>query len=291
MIHQPALLEEVLKYLNPQPGENFIDGTVGFGGHALAILEKNKPHGKVLGIEREAKVLDILKNTAPTPRLILVCGNFVNLKEIIKKNNFDSVDGILLDLGLSSWQIDKSGYGFSFQKDEPLLMNSSENQLTAERVVNEWSEEELNDIFREYGEERYARSIARVICQIRRLQPIKTTKQLVEAIKQAVPARYQHRRIHFATKTFQALRIVVNNELENLENVLPQTLEVLKSNGRLVVISFHSLEDRIVKHFFREESKKEHLEILTKKPIQPTDKEVELNPRSRSAKLRAVVKK
>jgi len=289
-MHQPVLLNEVLEYLNPSPGKNFIDGTVGFGGHALSILEKNKPDGKVLGIDSESKVLEILKEKVSDQRLILAQGNFINLKKIATENKFTLINGILLDLGISSWHFEKSGKGFSFQKDEPLIMNYSGNELTAEEIVNQWTENELVEIFREYGEERYARPIARLICQKRKIEPIKTTDQLVEIIKQSVPGKYRYRRIHFATKTFQALRIAVNDELDNLKKVLPQALEALEAKGRLVVISFHSLEDRIVKHFFRQAAKDGYVSILTKKPIMASQEEIELNPRSRSAKLRAIEK-
>jgi len=288
-MHQPVLLNEVLKYLNPSPGKNFIDCTVGFGGHALPVLEKNKPDGKVLGIDSESKVLEILKEKA-SDRLILAQGNFINLKKIAEENKFTSINGILLDLGISSWHFEKSGKGFSFQKNEPLIMNYTNNDLTAEEIVNQWIENELVEIFREYGEERYARPIARLICQKRKIEPIKTTNQLVEIIKQAVPNKYTYRRIHFATKTFQALRIAVNDELDNLKKVLPEALEALEKEGRLVVISFHSLEDRIVKHFFRQAAKDGYVSILTKKPIRASQEEIELNPRSRSAKLRAIEK-
>ena len=288
-MHQPVLLNEVLKYLNPSSGKNFIDCTVGFGGHALPVLEKNKPDGKVLGIDSESKVLEILKEKA-SDRLILAQGNFINLKKIAEENKFTSINGILLDLGISSWHFEKSGKGFSFQKNEPLIMNYTNNDLTAEEIVNQWIENELVEIFREYGEERYARPIARLICQKRKIEPIKTTNQLVEIIKQAVPNKYTYRRIHFATKTFQALRIAVNDELDNLKKVLPEALEALEKEGRLVVISFHSLEDRIVKHFFRQAAKDGYVSILTKKPIRASQEEIELNPRSRSAKLRAIEK-
>jgi 16S rRNA (cytosine1402-N4)-methyltransferase len=293
-MHQPVLLKEVLEYLNPQSGENFIDCTLGLAGHALALLERNKPGGKVLGIERDRKVLEILREKISDKRLILAQGNFADLKKIVKENNFYSAKGILFDLGISSWQLEKSGRGFSFQRNEPLLMSCQSEiksqELTAEEIVNNWPEEELVRIFQEYGEERYAKRIAQSICQNRRIELIKTTGQLVEAIKQAVPKKYKYGRIHFATRVFQALRIAVNDELNNLKKALPQALEILEKNGRLVVISFHSLEDRIVKNFFRESAQKEDLEILTKKPMRSSQEEIELNPRSRSAKLRVAMK-
>ncbi|MBL7155349.1 MAG: 16S rRNA (cytosine(1402)-N(4))-methyltransferase RsmH, partial [Candidatus Portnoybacteria bacterium] len=202
------------------------------------------------------------------------------------------INGILFDLGMSSWQIEEKGRGFSFRKNEPLDMRfgNRTSNLTAEEIINQWPEEELIKIFQEYGEERYARRIAYRVCQTRQIQPIKTTNQLVEIIQQAVPNRYQHRRIHFATRIFQALRIAVNDELNNLKKALPQALEILEKNGKLVIISFHSLEDRIVKIFFREAAKEGNLKILTKKPIRPGQVEIDLNPRSRSAKLRVALK-
>jgi len=309
MNHIPVLLKEVLKYFNPQPGENFIDCTVGLAGHALPLLEKNKPDGKVLGIEIDKKVLEQLRRSLQLAkddseqvqeslrkRLILVQGNFTDLNKIAKENSFYPINGILFDLGISSWQIEKSGRGFSFQKDEPLDMRfgnripKSPQSLTAEEITNQWPEEELVKIFQEYGQERYARRIARRICQTRQIQPVKTTNQLVKIIQQALPNKYQYGRIHFATRTFQALRIAVNDELNNLKKALPQALEILEKNGQLAIISFHSLEDRIVKIFFRETAQEGNLKILTKKPIEPEQEEINLNPRSRSAKLRVALK-
>jgi len=191
---------------------------------------------------------------------------------------------------MSSWQIEQSGRGFSFLREEPLDMRFGSNGLTAEEIINQWPEQELIKILKEYGQERYARSIVRLSRKSRKVKSIKTTGQLVEIIKQAVPNNYQYGRIHFATRSFQAFRIAVNDELNSLEKVLPDALEVLENEGRLVVISFHSLEDRIVKNFFRQESKENHLTILTKKPIRASEQELGLNPRSRSAKLRAASK-
>ena len=290
-MHKPVLIKEVLEYLNPTPGENFIDCTVGFGGHTFSILEKTKPDGKVLGIDFEKSSLEKVKESFSEDRLILANGNFVDLKEIAKESNFHPVNGILLDLGLSSWHFDESDRGFSFQGDEPLDMRlDPESELTAEKIINKWPEQELFEIFKEYGQERFPGRIARVICEQRSKHQIQTTKQLVDIIEQAIPSKHRYGRIHFATKIFQAIRIAVNDELGNLTKVLPQALSILEPEGHLVVISFHSLEDRIVKLFFREEFKKGSLEILTKKPIVPTQDEVDFNTRSRSAKLRAIKK-
>jgi len=292
-IHIPVLKKEVLELLNPLPNENFIDCTIGNGGHGLAILEAIKPKGKLLGIDLDEKNIEYLKmkikNLKLEDRLILVNDSFANLKEIVKKENFKSVSGVLFDLGFSSWHLEKAARGFTFKKKEPLDMRYSyKNQLTAEKILNYWSLAEIEKILKEYGQEKFARKIAKLIVETRKDKMIKDTFQLVEIIKKAVPKWYCHRKIHCATKTFQALRIAVNNELENLREALPQALSILKIKGRMAIISFHSLEDKIVKDFFKENKGKIHL--LTKKPILPSKEEIKNNPRSRSAKLRAIIK-
>ena len=259
----------------------------------MAILEKIRPEGKILGIDWNP---DTLKNPRYGNRIILVCDNFSNLKNIVEKLNFKPVSGILLDLGISSWHLQESKKGFSFQRNEPLDMryNAEAQDLTAEIIVNEWPETEIEKILKEYGEERFAGGIAKEITRTRKVKPIKNTFDLTEIIKRATPAWYQHKKIHFATRVFQALRIAVNDELDNLKKVLPQTIDILEKEGRLVIISFHSLEDRIAKSFLRENSKflkenskKGHFKILTKKPVRPTEEEIKINPRARSARLRA----
>ncbi|MBZ9578491.1 16S rRNA (cytosine(1402)-N(4))-methyltransferase RsmH [Patescibacteria group bacterium] len=309
-MHIPVLQKEVLKYLAPKANQNFIDCTTGEGGHSLAILEKIAPHGKVLGIDWNLEIIKIPKykilNTKYEKRSILICDNFANLKKIVKKCNFKKVQGILFDLGISSWHLEESGRGFSFLRNEPLDMryNVKSKILTAEEIVNDYPEKKLEKILREYGEERFAKKIAKEIIKNRKIRKIETTFQLVEIIKKAVPAWYRYPRTrtssvrdrkkiprrHFATKTFQALRIVVNDELNNFKKALPQTLEILEPQGRLVIISFHSLEDRISKNFLRDNSRKGLLKILTKKLIKPSKEEILINPRSRSAKLRAAKK-
>ncbi|PIR72552.1 MAG: 16S rRNA (cytosine(1402)-N(4))-methyltransferase [Candidatus Nealsonbacteria bacterium CG10_big_fil_rev_8_21_14_0_10_36_228] len=290
----PVLQKEVLEYFDQKPNENFIDCTIGEGGHTLAILEKNGPKGKVLGIEWDPELykklsrsdLDRLK-----ARLILVNDNFANLEEIAKSQKFRSVSGILFDLGMSSWHLEESGRGFSFQKKEPLDMRyNPQNPLTAEKIVNYWSALEIEKILEIHGEERFSKQIAKYIISFREVKPIKTTSQLVEIIKKATPDWYHRRKIHPATKTFQALRIAVNDELNNLEKALPKALNILKPGGRIVAISFQSLEDRIIKNFLKEKAKENILKILTKKPIKPSLEEIKINPRSRSAKLRAAEK-
>jgi len=307
-MHIPVLKNEVLEYLDAKPNKNFIDCTIDGGGHAKEILEIIKPEGKLLGIDRDEEMINSLltefQNSNLGDRLILTCENFANLKKIVEKYNFGKVCGILFDLGTSSWHLKESGRGFSFQKDEVLDMryqiksqisirqpaDKSQRELTAEEIVNKWPENKIERILNEYGEEKFAKKIAKEISEKRRKTPIETTFQLTEIIKDSVPGWYLHKKIHFATKTFQALRIAVNNELKNLEIVLPKVLEVLEPEGRIVIISFHSLEDRIVKNFFREGAKEGKLRILTKKPVSPSSQELELNPSSRSAKLRAAIK-
>ncbi len=286
-MHVAVLQKEVIKYLDPGPNENFVDATIGEGGHTSVILEKNKPKGKVLGIEWDS---EIIKRIELQERVVLVNDSYVNLKKIVERCNFRPVYGILFDLGMSSWHLEESGRGFTFLRDEPLDMRyNSLTGLTAAEIVNTWPELKIEKILKEYGEEKFAKRIAREIVKESKVKPIKTTFGLVEVIKKAVPARYFHQKIHFATRTFQALRITVNDELNNLKKGLSQAVEVLATGGRIVVISFHSLEDRIVKNFFRELSP-EKLEILTKKPITPSEEEIKINPRSRSAKLRAAIK-
>jgi len=289
-VHEPVLLKEVIEYLNVEKNKNYVDCTIGEGGHAIEILKRNGSKGKVLGIEIDPELYKKLREEK-LERLILVNDSYSNLKEIVEREGFKEIHGILFDLGISNWHIEKSGRGFSFLRDEPLIMRYDRRQkLTAERIVNEWPEKEIERILREFGEERFAKRIAREIAKARKTKPIKTTFQLVEVIKRAVPSFYQHRKIHFATKTFQALRIAVNNELENLRVALPKAIEVLEKGGRLVVISFHSLEDRIVKNFLKEKEREGKIKILTKKPIRPSKEEIIKNPRSRSAKLRAALK-
>jgi 16S rRNA (cytosine1402-N4)-methyltransferase len=274
-MHIPVLKKEVLEMLDPKPGENFIDATFGFGGHAEAILEKIAPNGKVLGIEWDGEVY---KKIVPYERLIAVNDTYTNLKEIVKKYNFGPVQGILFDLGISSWDLEGSGRGFTFAKDEPLDMRfNPDNPLTAEKILNTWQEREIAQIIWEYGEERFSRVIAKRIVEKRKTKLMETTFDLISLI----PTRTN------PAKTFQALRIAVNGELDNLKKGLDQASELLEKGGRIAVISFHSLEDRIVKNFFKNGS----FERLNKKIIKASEEELSLNSRSRSAKLRAASKK
>ena len=290
-MHIPVLLKEVINYLNPKPNENFIDVTVGEGGHALNILQLTGPNGKLLGIDLSKEVIETLtkkRNKNLEKRLILINDSYINLEKIVKDNKFHLVQGILFDLGVCSWHLDRSGKGFSFKKDEPLDMRfDSRQELTAAEIINFWDKKEIERILKEYGEERYASRIAIAISEFRKKDKIISTQQLVNLLAKTLPRHYDQHRIHFATRTFQALRIAVNNELENIEKGLRAAVKIIRPKGKLVIISFHSLEDRIVKNFFKQQEKIGKLQILTKKPISPTLEEIQTNSRSRSAKLRA----
>jgi len=291
-MHIPVLIKEVLEYLDPKPNENFIDATLGQGGHTKEILKRIKPKGRVLGINWDKEEIKEMK--IRNPRLIIANDSYVRLKKIIEEKKFGPVNGILFDLGMSSWHLEKSGKGFSFQKDEPLDMRynrGDQSGLKASEIVNKWNEEELTKIFKDYGEEKFSKRIAREIKKAGRIKKIETTFELVEIIQKAIPLkRGKRKRIHPATRVFQALRIAVNNELDNLAKALPQAADILAQGGRLAVISFHSLEDRIVKNFFKQKAKENKFRILTKKPIKAAPEEINFNPRARSAKLRAILK-
>ncbi len=289
MIHLPVLTKEIIQYLKAEPNKNFIDATFGQGGHTLAILEKTKPSGKVLAIEYDPilyRSVDISQNIKK--RLILVNDSYTNLEKIVKDHNFGPVHGILFDLGVSMWHFKKSKRGFSFQKNEILDMriNPYKEEVPAYKIINEYPEQEVEKILKEFGEERFAKRIAKAIVLRRKSKPILTTLELTKVIEEAVPRWYRRQKIHCATKVFQALRIAVNNELENIKKGLEQSLKVLNSGSRIAVISFHSLEDRLVKQFFKEKAKGNILKIITKKPITPSREEIIINPASRSAKLR-----
>jgi 16S rRNA (cytosine1402-N4)-methyltransferase len=259
---------------------------VSSGGHALAILEKIEPGGKLLGIEWDP---EIFKQWEPRAGMTAVNDNYAHIKKIAEEHDFKEVDGILFDLGISSWHIDRSGRGFSFQKEEWLDMRfNPQGQVSALEIVNAWTEEDLARIIKEYGEEGYAERIARAIIEARGGGIIKTSSQLAEIISRVVPKRGK---INPATKTFQALRIVVNGELDNVAIGIKEAINILKKDGRLAVISFQGLEDRIVKSIFREAQKENSIEILTKKVIRPSWEEVQQNPRARSARMRVILKK
>jgi 16S rRNA (cytosine1402-N4)-methyltransferase len=285
--HIPVLLEETIEALNVQPGGRYIDCTIGPGGHAAAIMENSAPGGQLLGIDADPKAIKMARARldAYGDSVLLVNQNFANLKSICLKHGFSPVHGILFDLGLSSVQLEKNNRGFSFRHDSLLDMRLSPRQeVTANIIVNSAPEDKLAKIIKVYGEERYSQRIARHIVFQR---PIATSLQLAQTIEQAVGGR--RGRIHPATRTFQALRIAVNQELEKLGAALEQAVDLLGFGGRLVVISYHSLEDRIVKQFMRQQASGDiaALRLINKKVITPSLAEVHYNPRSRSAKLRA----
>ncbi len=292
-MHVPVLLKEVLEILKPKKGEFFIDGTLDGGGHALEIIKRLGHEGIFLGVDWDPEMVQRFRkklkeeNFQELPRILLVNDNYLHLPTILKKKKLPKADGLFLDLGVSGEQLEFSGRGFSFrsEKEEPLLMNYYPQEKPAYQFLEELSEKKLAQIIKEYSGERYALRIARAI---KRNLPIRTNKKLSKVIEEAVPRNYEHGRIHPATRTFQALRILVNRELENLQGILEKILEILKPGGRLGIISFHSLEDRLVKIYFRNFKKQGLVEILTKKPIRPSFEEIQKNPKSRSARFRAV---
>lgn len=292
LVHVPVLLEEIMEIFNPRPGEIYIDATMNGGGHSVAIAERINPGGVLIGLDLDCDLVKEAKLTRPELKIKFVplCENYVNLRVIAGRYGVSMVDGIIFDLGFSSYHLEKSGRGFSFQKSEPLDMryNTLNNELTAEKIINSWDEGAIETVLRQYGEERFARRIARGILQERKHKKITTTTELVAVIKKNVPYRYWKAKLNPSTRTFQALRIAVNKELENLEQALPQAAELLKPAGKLLVVSFHSLEDRIVKVFFKQIEKRGGFKILTPKPLVSSDEESAINPRARSAKLRAV---
>ncbi len=303
-IHRPVLLQEVVQWLEPRSGGYYIDATIGLGGHAEAILRASNPSGMLLGIDQDLEALNLVpKHLAQfSGRYHLAHANFSQIKMIAAQQGIESCDGILADLGVSSLQLDTPERGFSLQREGPLDMRMDRNlPLTAEEVLNRYPERDLANLIYRYGEEPRSRVIARIIIRAR---PLRSTRQLADLIAKTTRSKGYHR-IHPATRTFQALRIYVNDELGRLSQFLRSAVDLLACGGRLVVISFHSLEDRIVKEVFRSLSRdcicppglpqcvcgnKRVLKILTRKPIQPEPRETDENPRARSAKLRAVQK-
>ena len=291
-MHIPVLLQSTIEGLHLQKGETVLDATLGLGGHSKAICEQIGPTGTLIGLDQDSQTLLLARQNleaCPAKKLLEV-GNFRRLDEILAKLSVSAVDAVLFDLGFSSFQMDESGRGFTFQKDEPLVMTLgsqiNSEVLTAGEIVNTWSEESLADIIYGYGEERASRKIAAAIVVARKLTEIKTTFQLAEIVKKALGARGRFGRIHPATKTFQALRITVNDELGALKEGLAVAWNNLSFGGRIAVISFHGLEARVVKDFIRFKKEQGELELLTKKVIKPERSEVLANPRSRSAQLR-----
>lgn len=292
MIHKSVLLKESMEFLHPKPGGIYLDLTFGGGGHSEEILKLSNPDGIVVAFDQDAQAISQASKLKEIyhDRLKIVKENFSKCYDRLLEMGFIVFDGIIMDIGVSSFQLDDAQRGFSFQKDGPLDMRMDKNNpLSAKIIVNKWSRYELENIIRYFGQERFAKKIALKIEEKRNIAPIETTLELASIIKEAIPA-YFYKKIHPATKTFQALRIVVNSELDNLKEGLVGAIKLLKTNSRLVVISFHSLEDKIVKDTFRNFSQQEIVEILTKKPIVPSVNETQENPRARSAKLRSIEK-
>lgn len=292
--HVSVLLQQTIDLLEIQPGKKYIDGTLGGAGHTRQILEKG---GIVLGIDHDQDALDYVKTDLAEKNkdvrigenLFLAKGNFKDIDVIARKNGFEKVAGILLDLGISSHHVDTAGRGFSFQKEGPLDMRMDQDlTVKAADLVNVLTKNELNELFYKLGEERFARPITESIIRARQIKRIETTTELSDIVRKAV--RSSKKGVNPATKVFQALRIAVNDELHTVSDALPKAVQLLSHGGRLAVISFHSLEDRIVKHAFVDFEKKGLGKMITKKPIIPTDEEIAINNRSRSSKLRVFEK-
>lgn len=286
-IHVPVLAEEVLRLLAPQPGHVVVDGTLGGGGHTRLLTERVGPDGFVLAMDRDPAALEAAETNLAGLPVKLAHANFCDLPEVLTEVGIDVVDGVLLDLGLSSDQLVDRERGFSFDSDGPLDLRFDPNEgEPASRLIQRLAADDLANLIYLYGEERYSRRIARKIVQSRRMSPIRTSAQLAQLVRSCVPRSRGHR-IDPATRTFQALRIAVNNEMTALDKALRRIPDFLSPEGRMAIISFHSLEDRRVKQAFRSDPR---LDILTKKPIRPTETEIQRNPRSRSAKLRAAAR-
>jgi 16S rRNA (cytosine1402-N4)-methyltransferase len=289
--HIPVLLEETVNLLTSNGGKIYVDATIGLGGHSYEILKRNS-NVYLIGIDKDPNALEIAEGRLKDfeGRFALYQADYKDIDEVLKAEGIDKVDGILMDLGVSMLQLKTPERGFSFNEDAPLDMRMNpEQKLTAYDVVNKYKEKDLARIIKEYGEERFAYRIAKAIAEYRRKKPIETTKELAEIVERAVPKGF-YKKIHPATKTFQAIRIEVNKELEHLKEALIKLPTLLNPSGRIAVISFHSLEDRIVKHTLRYFEKEGTLKVLTKKPITPSEEEIKRNPASRSAKLRVAEK-
>jgi len=293
ILHTPVMCDEVLSYLNLRPGNIIVDATMGTAGHSLEILKRIMPQGKLIGIERDEDSLAIARERLRNynDACEFVYANFIEIDAILTKLNIEKIDGILFDLGLSSFQLADPQRGFSFQSEGPLDMRFDRNSyISAYDLINNLTEEEVSNLLWTFGQERWHNRIARLVVQEREKQPIATTAQLKNIVLKGVPYRYRHHRIHPATRTFQAIRIAVNRELEVLEQALDRAIERMDKTARICVISFHSLEDRIVKIKFRNFAHNEVIKIITPKPLVPAQAEIKENPSSRSAKLRVAEK-
>ena len=292
-IHKPVMMEEVLSFLKLKNGMVVVDATVGLGGHAIEIIKRISPGGKLIGIDRDEDSLEVARKklTPYSSQCTFVHDNFCNIDKILSSSGIKYVDGVILDLGISSFQLDDSVRGFSFTNEGPLDMRMDRTiSLSAFDLVNNLTQKEISSILWQFGQERFSNRIARMIINHRVKSPINTTVDLAGLVLKAMPYSRRYHRIHPATRTFQALRIAVNQELESLEIFLGKISNFMSKNGRICVISFHSLEDKIAKNNFRNLSKTNEFKLIVKKPIRPTDEEIENNPRSRSARLRILEK-
>ena len=290
-LHVPVMLQEVLEYLKLAPGQTIVDATLGMGGHAMEILKRISPNGRLIGFDRDENSLAICRErlNAYKGSVEFVHANFSDLKQALTNLGIEKVDGIVFDLGISSYQLHDVQRGFSFQNDGPLDMRLDKSSyICAYDLVNNLNENEISQILWNFGEERWHNRIAHLLVQERKNEPIATTKQLANLVMRAIPHRYRrsYYRIHPATRTFQAVRIAVNRELEILEDAVKQAVDILKKHARICVISFHSLEDRVIKHTFRALKADGLIDIITAKPLTPMDSEIEANPSSRSSKFR-----
>lgn len=293
--HIPVMAAEVIKYLNLKPGATIVDGTIGTGGHSRLILERILPGGRLIAIDRDEESLDICRGRLSRYKdsIDFVHANFIGLDAALSSLGVGDVDGIILDLGISSFQLGRPDRGFSFQAEGPLDMRLDRTSyISAYDLINNLNEDEISTLLWNFGQERWHSRIARIIVEERLKNPITTTEQLAKIVMRSIPRRYRHAhyRIHPATRTFQAVRIAVNRELETLERAIDKAIGALAPQGRLCIISFHSLEDRIVKHSFRAEAGGTRIRILTNKPLTPLPSEINSNPSSRSSKLRVAEK-
>ncbi|MFA5155865.1 MAG: 16S rRNA (cytosine(1402)-N(4))-methyltransferase RsmH [Candidatus Omnitrophota bacterium] len=287
--HIPVMCGEIINYLNLAPGKKIVDATLGTAGHSIEILKRISPGGKLVGIDRDEAAINAARQRLAdySAAANFFHGNFTDIDKALSAAGIGKVDGIIFDLGISSMQLDDPERGFSFQNEGPLDMRLDRNSyISAYDLVNNLNEDELSELLWNFGQERWHNRIARYLVKEREKHPISTTLELSDAVVRAIPYRYRHYRIHPATRTFQAVRIAVNRELESLQAAIGKAVEFLEKSGRICVISFHSLEDRIVKFSFRELAAKGLLKIITPKPLEASDEEKARNPRSRSAKLR-----
>jgi len=289
VIHHPVMLNEVLEYLRPASGMTVIDCTVGTAGHSLALMERIMPAGRLIGIDRDEESLRIAgqRLEAYSGSFDLAYSNFYDIDKVAASFGVTGAGAILMDLGISSYQLSNPQRGFSFQNDGPLDMRLDRNSyISAYDLVNNLNEEEISSLLRNFGQERWHNRIASLLVRERQKSPISTTRQLSDIVLRAIPGRFRHQRLHPATRTFQAVRIAVNRELEVLGSAVNKAVDLLERGGRLCVISFHSLEDRTIKLVFRELASAGKIDIITHKPLTPTTCEIKDNPPSRSAKLR-----